>query len=192
MAVTPNGGHSAARLKRGIRSGSRCRVCGLLATPAAERASHATRLQVFPPRSVLRTAEAGDRRRVRRARRTTLPVSRAMSVPAEPASAALRPGQQHEMLGLCRGQQKAIEGIPASKWNLGGGDGVDIGDGEKGGTGILNLITEDLRVCEKIYCARDLAFRRCSESSCISTYTPVPALRRNATSLRSRRFFHKL
>ena len=62
----------------------------------------------------------------------------------------------------------------------------------------------ELRVCEKTYCARDLAFRRCSESSCISTYTPVPALRRkararewpclarrgcNATSLRSRRFF---
>ena len=49
-----------------------------------------------------------------------------------------------------------------------------------------------LRACEKICCARDLAFRRCSESSCISTYTPVPALRRNAISLRSRRFFHKL
>ncbi len=46
-----------------------------------------------------------------------------------------------------------------------------------------------LRVCEKTCCARDLAFRRCSESSCISIYTPVPALRRNATSLRSRRFF---
>jgi hypothetical protein len=86
-----------------------------------------------------------------------------------------------------------------------------------------------LRACEKICCARDLALhprrakqghslalasRRCSESSCISTYTPGarpilgthpfgacapfrsrrngPALRRNATSLRSRRFFHKL
>ncbi|MGH8656432.1 MAG: TonB-dependent siderophore receptor, partial [Gammaproteobacteria bacterium] len=43
-----------------------------------------------------------------------------------------------------------------------------------------------LRVCEKTYCALDLAFRRCSESSCISIYTAVPALRRNATSLRSR------
>ncbi|MGH8655377.1 MAG: DUF262 domain-containing protein, partial [Gammaproteobacteria bacterium] len=41
-----------------------------------------------------------------------------------------------------------------------------------------------LRVCEKTYCARDLAFRRCSESSCISIYTAVPALRRNATFLR--------
>ncbi len=48
------------------------------------------------------------------------------------------------------------------------------------------------RACEKICCARDLAFRRCSESSCISIYTPVPVLRRNATSLRSRGFFHKL
>ena len=71
-----------------------------------------------------------------------------------------------------------------------------------------------MRVCEKTYYARDLAFRRYSESSCISIYTPVarpilgtrpcgactpfrsrrngPALRRNATSLRSQRFFHKL
>ncbi len=71
-----------------------------------------------------------------------------------------------------------------------------------------------LRVCEKTYCARNLAFRRCSGSSCISIYTAVarlvletrpcgacapfrsrrnaPALRRNATFLRSRRFFYKL
>ncbi len=49
-----------------------------------------------------------------------------------------------------------------------------------------------VRACEKICCARDLAFRRCSESSCIPTYTPVPVLRRNSTSLRSRQFFHKL
>ncbi|MGH8655956.1 MAG: SpvB/TcaC N-terminal domain-containing protein, partial [Gammaproteobacteria bacterium] len=41
-------------------------------------------------------------------------------------------------------------------------------------------------------CAQDLAIRRCSESSCISIYIPVSALRRNATSLRSQRFFHKL
>ena len=46
-----------------------------------------------------------------------------------------------------------------------------------------------LRVCEKTSCARDLAFRRCSESSCISTYTPVPALRRNATPFARDGFF---
>ncbi|MGH8651374.1 MAG: ISAs1 family transposase [Gammaproteobacteria bacterium] len=57
---------------------------------------------------------------------------------------------------------------------------------------ISSLTVGDLRVCEKTYCARDLAFRRCSESSCSSIYTAVPALRRNATFLRSRRFFHKL
>ncbi|MDQ3565836.1 MAG: hypothetical protein M3436_17610 [Pseudomonadota bacterium] len=49
------------------------------------------------------------------------------------------------MLGLCRGQQEAVKGILVSKWNLGGGDGVDIGDEEKGGAGISNLITENLR-----------------------------------------------
>ncbi|MGH8652930.1 MAG: hypothetical protein ACREYE_12510, partial [Gammaproteobacteria bacterium] len=49
--------------------------------------------------------------------------------------------------------------------------------------------SQTLRACEKIYCARNLTFRRCSESSCISLYTPGPALRRNATFLRSRRFF---
>ena len=31
----------------------------------------------------------------------------------------------------------------------------------------------DVRDRERTYCARDLAFRQCSESSCISTYTPV-------------------
>ncbi|MGH8655801.1 MAG: tyrosine-type recombinase/integrase, partial [Gammaproteobacteria bacterium] len=50
--------------------------------------------------------------------------------------------------------------------------------------GIEDFRWHDLRVCEKTYCARDLAFRRCSESSCISIYTAVPALRRNATFLR--------
>src|SRR5579885_2321216 len=38
------------------------------------------------------------------------------------------------------------------------------------------------------YCARQLARRRCSESSCTDVYTPVPALRRRATCLRSLRF----
>ena len=54
------------------------------------------------------------------------------------------------MLSLCRGQQEAVKGILVSKWSLGGRDGVDIGDGEKGGTGISSLITEDLRACEQI------------------------------------------
>ena len=110
-------------------------------------------------------------------------------------SLALRPRRAKQAPSLCLASEflALIAGMEAKALlvDIARG-GVERAQRARAAAGARSPALPRLRACEKIYCARDLASRRCSESSCISIYTPVPALRRNATSLRSRRFFHKL